>query len=61
MNILERLIEKLEKMTREFNALVEDNKRLRAELDAIKVEKEKLERKSKEAILTIKNKLREVK
>ena len=57
MDILDRLIEKLNIMSRDFEIVLADNKRLRRELDQLKVEKEILEKNSQDVILAIKNKL----
>ena len=57
MDILDELIEKLNILTKDFEAVIEENKKLKKQLDEVQVEKEILERNSQNVILAIKNRL----
>lgn len=55
MNILEQLMDKLNIMSNQFQILKEENKRLKAELSAIKNQNDLFARNNQDVTLTIKN------
>ena len=57
MDVLDRLIEKLNILSKDFEFILNENKKLKKEIERLQIEKEKLERNSQDAILAIKNKL----
>jgi len=57
MNILDELIQKLNILTSDFEAIMLENKHLKKQLDEVQVEKEILERNSQNVILAIKSRL----
>jgi len=59
MNILQQLQIKLNYMTQEFLLLIEENKRLKKELDELKSKDDLATRDSQDMILAIKSKLKE--
>jgi cell division septum initiation protein DivIVA len=59
MDILEILIEKLNKMSRDFEAVLRENQRLNQKIDELREQNDILIKNSQDAILTIKNKLKE--
>ncbi|MEA3383475.1 MAG: hypothetical protein U9Q20_02210 [Campylobacterota bacterium] len=59
MNILEKLISKLDQMSKEFEFLIEENKNLKRELDEYKNKDDLATRNSQDMILAIKTKLKE--
>jgi len=59
MNILEKLVSKLNQMSQEFEFLIEENKQLRKQLDEYKNKDDLATRNSQDMILAIKNKLKE--
>ena len=59
MNILEKLVTKLDQMSQEFKFLIEENKKLRAQLDDLKSKDDLATRDSQDMILAIKSKLKE--
>jgi len=59
MNILQQLQIKLNYMTQEFSLLIEENKRLKRELDELKSKDDLATRDSQDMILAIKSKLKE--
>ncbi|MEA2049112.1 MAG: hypothetical protein U9O56_00040 [Campylobacterota bacterium] len=59
MNILEELSTKLNHMTIQFKLLIEENKRLKKELDDMKNKDDLATRDSQDMLLAINNKLKE--
>lgn len=59
MNVLNQLVEKLDKMSKDFEYLLTENRRLKAQVEELKVQNDLLVRNSQDVILTIKNKLKE--
>ncbi len=59
MNILEELANKLNQMSQEFTFLIEENRKLRAELEDYKSKDDLATRNSQDMILAIKSKLKE--
>ena len=58
MNILEQLVSKLNHMSKEFEQLVHENKRLKAQIEDLKSKDDLVTRNSQDMILSIKNKLK---
>jgi len=59
MDILEIVIEKLNKMSRDFEAVLRENQQLNQKIDELREQNDILIKNSQDAILTIKNKLKE--
>ncbi len=57
VNILDQLTEKLKLMSKEFYFLLDENEKLRAELDSIKNKNDLFERSNQDAALLITNML----
>ena len=61
MDILDTLVEKLNIMSRDFEAVLAENRRLQRKIDELRVQNDILVKNSQDVILTIKNKLKEEK
>lgn len=57
MDILEQLVNKLNHMSKEFELLIDENKRLKAEIEELKSKDDLVTRNSQDMILSIKSKL----
>ncbi|MEA3554705.1 MAG: hypothetical protein U9R39_09965 [Campylobacterota bacterium] len=57
MNILDQLINKLDDMSRDFQALVKENEKLKAELSDLKNQNDLFTRNNQDVTLMIKNML----
>ena len=58
MNILEQLVNKLNQMSKEFELLIDENKRLKAQIEDLKSKDDLVTRDSQDMILSIKSTLK---
>ncbi len=59
MDVLELLTKKLETMSAEFQYLLKENRKLKAQLESMKNKNDLLTRNSQDMLLTIKSKLKD--